>query len=92
MSDRYFKDRLGCHVVPAGKRPEDCGVDLRMAVEMPRLPLEHERFIAGRFVIDRVQEARSAERSAAQAVSWEQLVRRVARLEAELATIRERGE
>lgn len=86
--DRFFKDWRGsCHVVPAGRRPEDCGIDTRMAIELPRLPREHERYVAGRFFLVRSSAERAEREARANTIGPVQLLDMIEALQDRLALL-----
>src|SRR4051812_27658594 len=92
--DRWFRDQSGLHLVPAGKLPEEAGVDSRSAVEAERAPGPYDVVIGlkGRVVTSRFREARGAREARAVGVSRGDLLDMIERLEARVVAIEiERG-
>jgi hypothetical protein len=85
---RYFFHAGTVHKVPAGTRPEDAGVDSRMALEVSRLPRPYERWVgpARGWQVDKVVKARCERDAELRDPAYvERLEARLAALEAFLA-------
>ncbi len=71
---RFFKHENGYAKVPAGETLEDMGVDPATAVEIPRMPRDHERWEDGAFVDDKPARDRQARRRRLHSLDRESLI------------------
>lgn len=93
MKHFHIPSRDSFVTVPHGETPEDMGINLDDAVEVPRLPDEHETYRNGRFVKRKPEHRQKDERRARyHAMDKAELIERLEEIEARLTTLERANE